>query len=60
MPTETEWKEQSLLDPDIAYLIQKLKANEVVSYITLDNKGYYKQWSDGIQTGSGKRYSVSV
>jgi hypothetical protein len=44
MPTETEWKEQSLPDPDIAYLIQKIKANEVVSYVMLDNKGYYKQW----------------
>jgi hypothetical protein len=33
-----------LLDPDVAYLIQKTKANEVVSYVTLDNKGYYKQW----------------
>jgi hypothetical protein len=45
MPTEMEWKEQSLLDLDLAYLIQKIKANEVVSYITLlDNKGYYKQW----------------
>jgi hypothetical protein len=37
MPKETEWKEQSLLDPDVAYLIQKIKANEVVSYVTLDN-----------------------
>jgi hypothetical protein len=45
MPTETEWKEESFMDPDIAYLIQKIKANEVVSYVTLDNKGYYKQWT---------------
>ena len=45
MPCLQEWKDQSANDPDVSYLIKQIKAGAVVSYVTLQNKGYYRQWT---------------
>ncbi len=47
MPTIQEWKDQSAVDPDISYMISKIKAKAIPQVTKLQNREYYRMWAKG-------------
>jgi hypothetical protein len=57
MPSEKDWRDATKEDPDTNYIYETLDNGNRLNYRQLENKRYYKEWTDGkLEAEAGMLY----